>query len=317
MEPGPRLFDLDTVMVDVVMKIQSLPERGGDSVASQRLVATGGGFNVMSAATRHGMPVVYAGQLGTGPFSELARRDLASEGITLPIRENATLDVGFCVVLVDQDGERTFVTAPGAEKLLEYSSLAQLDVSTGDYVFLSGYSLVYPEIGDAVSRWLAGLDDGVIVAFDPAPRVLDIPAPMLKSVLTRTDWLLCNATEARQLSGATVAESCLEVLLTTTGRRGVMIHDGAAGCVFAARGGLATRVAGLSSDATDTNGAGDIHDGVFLAELARGTAPQEAAARANVAAALSITAFGPAGCPARDVVSAHLGDLARAGFTTP
>jgi sugar/nucleoside kinase (ribokinase family) len=60
---------------------------------------------------------------------------------------------------------------------------------------------------------------------------------------------------------------------------------------------------GFSVDVRDTNGAGDIHDGVFLSEIARGTEVKEAARRANAAAAMSIRLLGPATCPARDEVS--------------
>jgi len=54
----------------------------------------------------------------------------------------------------------------------------------------------------------------------------------------------------------------------------------------------------------DTNGAGDAHNGVFLAELARGRDPVSAAWRANGAAALAIGRLGPATAPTRDELSA-------------
>ena len=44
-------------------------------------LSPGGGFNVMAAAARQGLPVAYAGAHGTGPFADLARAGLAAEGI--------------------------------------------------------------------------------------------------------------------------------------------------------------------------------------------------------------------------------------------
>ena len=105
--PVPRLFCLDTVLVDVDLRVSSLPERAGDVRASSQLITTGGGFNAMSAATRHDLAVVYAGRLGRGPFAAVARKDLASEGIETPLESNDELDCGVCVVLVEPDGERT------------------------------------------------------------------------------------------------------------------------------------------------------------------------------------------------------------------
>jgi sugar/nucleoside kinase (ribokinase family) len=68
-------------------------------------------------------------------------------------------------------------------------------------------------------------------------------------------------------------------------------------------------VDGFTVEVMDTNGAGDIHDGVFLSELARGTETAEAARRANAAAAMSIGVFGPATCPVRDEVSRWYGQF--------
>ncbi len=304
MKPAARLFDLDTVMIDVMMRIVALPVPGSDALASEHLVTTGGGFNVMSAAARHDMTAVYAGQLGTGPFSEIAREALGREGISAPVVADPLHDIGFCLVLVDQQGERTFVTSPGAELGLRRADLDALDVASGDYVFLSGYNVVYPEIAPTVTGWLEELPADVIVTFDPGPRVMDIPSRDLRTVLARTDWLFCNAAESLELSGENSLEKATYALLAMTGRLGAVVHDGAAGCVVATREQRAVRVAGYHANVVDTNGAGDTHNGVFLAELARGSDVVEAAQRANAAAAMAIGRFGPATCPNREEVSA-------------
>jgi sugar/nucleoside kinase (ribokinase family) len=303
MSHSPRLFGLDSVMIDVVMMIGELPVPGGDSVSSRSIVTTGGGFNVMSAAARHGMSVVYAGRLGLGPFSQIARDSLREERIESPVEAGQGVDVGFCVVLIDATGERTFVTSPGAEGGLRTSDLQGLEVGGGDYVYLSGYNIVYPELGAVVSAWLATLSDEVVVAFDPGPRVMDIDPEALAETLVRTDWLLCNSSEAAWLTDAQSPESAAAALLARSARRGVVVRDGSAGCVVAARKTSPMRVGGFPVEVVDTNGAGDTHNGVFLGEVARGTDLIEAATRANAASAMAIAQFGPATCPTRDEVS--------------
>lgn len=290
-------------MIDIVTKVEALPQRGGDAVSSRYLVTPGGGFNLMSAATRHGMASVYVGRLGSGLFSELAREVLGQEEIAIPVTPDQEEDIGFCVVVVDAEGERTFITAPGVEGSLRSSDLDGLDVAAGDYVFLSGYDLVYGELGAVVAPWVEALASGVVVALDPGSRVMDIDVELLRAVLARVDWFLCNAREAGQLTGAIRPLEAATSLLELTGRRGVVIRDGAAGCVVAERGTDPEKIKGYSVEVVDTNGAGDIHSGVFLSELARGTPVAEAAGRANAAAAMAITAFGPATCPRRDEVS--------------
>jgi len=75
------------------------------------------GLNVMAAATRQGLPVLYAGGHGTGPWGDVVRAALAAEGIDRFRPPDPDRDTGFDVALVEPDAERTFVTHLGAESL--------------------------------------------------------------------------------------------------------------------------------------------------------------------------------------------------------
>jgi sugar/nucleoside kinase (ribokinase family) len=306
MSGAPRLFCLDTVLVDVVLRVAALPERASDTLAAEQLITTGGGFNAMSAATRQGLEVVYAGRLGAGPFADVAQASLRGEGVAAPIERNGTLDTGICVVLVEPDGERSFVSSRGAEDTLRASDLDALDVRSGDVVLVSGYNLMYSGIAEAVLTWLVQLPLDVLVAFDPATRVIDIPAANLESVLARTDWLLCNAREGEALSKRADVNESASLLATMSDRMNVLIRSGATGCVVAPNHRVAVAVDGFPTTVVDTNGAGDVHNGVFLAELASGQSPYDAARWANAAAAIAISRFGPSTGPSRDEVAAFV-----------
>jgi sugar/nucleoside kinase (ribokinase family) len=299
-----RLFCLDTVLVDVDLKVASLPVRAGDVRARSQLITTGGGFNAMSAATRHDLQVVYAGRLGHGPFATLARRDLTSEGIATPLESNDDLDCGVCVVLVEPDGERTFITAPGAESTLRASDLATLTAREGDVVLVSGYNVMYRDMDAAVLDWLEGLAPDVVVAFDPATRVEDVPPANLQRAIARTTWLLCNRVEAAELSGEDDPFVAANHLTRAHSSLNVLVRTGADGCVIATRETAAVVVKGFRTTVVDTTGAGDVHNGVFLAQLAQGLDPVEAARYANAAAAMSVALAGPATSPTRLEVEA-------------
>src|SRR5580693_3707849 len=101
MSVAPRLFCLDTVMIDIVLRIDQVPESGADVLASEHLITTGGGYNAMSAAARQGIAAVYAGRLGHGPFSSIARASLARDNVTEPLDADESRDAGFCVALID------------------------------------------------------------------------------------------------------------------------------------------------------------------------------------------------------------------------
>jgi sugar/nucleoside kinase (ribokinase family) len=291
-----RLLHLGNVVIDLVLTVGELPPRGGDVIASSTATTPGGGFNVMAAAVRQGLPTLYAGAHGTGPFGTMARDALAGAGIKWlhPARED----------LVDSTGERTFVTSRGAEATLTGDELPA--PGDDDLVYLSGYSLLHDSNRAALLPWLAKLPDDIEVFFDPGPLVAEIPEYALEAVLARVDWWSSNAAEATLLTGLADPADAARAVRGKTCRADVLVRTGPGGCVLAVRGQDVTQVDGFAVLAVDLNGAGDAHAGAFLAGIAQGKEPAEAARRANAAAALAVTRRGPATAPTRDELEAYL-----------
>ncbi|QUQ62712.1 PfkB family carbohydrate kinase [Kutzneria sp. CA-103260] len=298
-----RLVHVGQVIVDLVMYVPHLPERGGDVLASGGGTEVGGGFNVLTAAARQGLPSAYGGMHGTGPFGDLARKRLAQERIDVLQPPLPTMDTGVTVALVDAEGERTFATTFGAEGQLRPDDLRRIRLFPDDIVYVSGYGLALPVNGPAVSSWLSTVDPGVIVVLDPGPLAAEIPETVLKPVLDRADWISCNEREAKLLTGMDDLVEAVESLR----RRNAIVRIGAGGCVVATADGVAT-VPGFPVRPVDTNGAGDAHAGAFIAGLAAGRSPLAAARRANAAAAISVTRRGPATGPTIDEVEKLLRD---------
>jgi sugar/nucleoside kinase (ribokinase family) len=308
-----RLVFAGEAIVDLALRVPALPPRGGDVLATSYEVAAGGGFNVMAAAARHGLPVLYAGGHGTGRWGDVVRAALAAEGVGLLRPADPDRDTGFDVALVEPDAERTFVTHLGAESLPGPGAWDAVPAGPGDAVYVSGYGLVAPESGPVLGRWTAALPPGVLLFVDPGPLVAQIPAAVLGPVLARCDWLSCNQREAGLLAGDSSAACpadparAARTLLTRAPRADVLVRAGAAGCYVALRAsGDPVHVAAQRVTAVDSTGAGDAHSGVFLAALAEGLLPLDAAARANAAAAFAVTRPGPATAPTRPQLDAWL-----------
>lgn len=292
-----RLLHLGTVVVDIVLDVPALPPRGGDVLATGTTMTAGGGFNVLAAAARHGLPAVYAGAHGTGPFAALARAALDGEGITVLLPPQAGADTGFVVAMVDADGERTFVTSPGAEASLTPADLGRVAAGRRDAVYVSGYGLSHAGNGTAVLAWLRQAGAAGLLVVDPGPLGPGLPADVLGQILDRADWWTCNAREATALTGCAEPAAAARALARRTGRSGVLVRTGPAGCVLACRGAGPVLVPGFPARPVDTSGAGDTHTGTFIAALAHGEDPAGAARTANAAAALSVTRHGPATAP--------------------
>ncbi|NQX29517.1 sugar kinase [Microbacteriaceae bacterium VKM Ac-2854] len=287
------LISVGNVVIDVVAAVPALPDRGGDVVATSSTITPGGAFNTLVAASRQGLKAAYAGAHGTGPFGELARSALLAEGIDVLLPPRTTADTGWDVALVEADGERTFVTAPGAEGQLFADDLATIEPARADVVHVSGYGLLREPNATTISRWLDALDPAVPVVFDPGPLGRDIAVDVLARVRARAHWWSGNAREALQSTGS--ADPLQAATTLARSWRGVVVRDGAGGCVLARPDAM--RIPGFVVRAVDTNGAGDAHVGAFLAGLAAGLAPTVAARRANAAAALATTRPGPATAP--------------------
>jgi sugar/nucleoside kinase (ribokinase family) len=290
------LWHLGNVVVDLVLDVPALPERGGDVLATRTEQTPGGGFNVMAAAARQGLAVTYAGAHGTGPFGDQVRAALHAEAIDILLAPRSQPDTGFVVCLVDADGERTFVTSPGAEATLTTADLAELRPGAGDLVYVTGYSLLYDSNRTALLDLLPRLDPAVTLVTDPGPLVHEIPAEAVELLLARSDWWSCNAREAALLTGIEDPADAARALQSRLGRGSVLVRTGPDGCLLH-HGERLVDVPGVVVDAVDLNGAGDAHTGVFMAALARGLDPVAAAHRANAGAALAVTASGPATAP--------------------
>jgi sugar/nucleoside kinase (ribokinase family) len=292
-----RLLHLGNVVVDVVLSVPVLPEPGGDVLATRAQTAAGGAFNVMAAAARQGLAVAYGGVIGTGPFATLALAACAAEGIEVLRPPKPGPDTGFVVSVVDATGERTFLTSRGAEATLTAADLDPVRPAPGDAVYLSGYGLAHPSNAPALLAWLGQLGANHIVVFDPGPLAGELPAGVLDPVLARADWLTCNARESTLLTGKARPGDALAALTARLPRAGILVRTGPDGCLLGSHGSPPRHVPGYRVEAMDTNGAGDTHTGTFLAALASGTQPAEAARQANAAAALSTTRPGPATGP--------------------
>jgi sugar/nucleoside kinase (ribokinase family) len=296
-EAPARLVSVGNVVIDLIAWIPAVPAAGGDVLASSSEMAPGGGFNVLAAARRQGMRAAYGGAHGTGPFGDLARRALVREGIDVLNPPSPGIDTGYDVALVDDDGERTFITSVGAEATLDREGLDRIRLESDDVVHVSGYSLLGSPRREAIVGWLESIDRRQRVLVDPGPLVGEIPDDVLTGVLSRATWWSCNAREAETLTGSSDPIGAARELSARAPGCGIVVRRGAAGCVVVIDQGAPVAVDGFPVDVVDTNGAGDAHVGAFLAALARGEDPGAAARTANACAAIAVSRRGPATAP--------------------
>ncbi|MBD3782599.1 MAG: sugar kinase [Micrococcales bacterium] len=302
---GPRVIHTAQALVDVVVEVPGLPRRGGNVMATSSRRYAGGAVTILLAAARSGAEAVHAGAIGTGPNGDLVRAALAVDGVAVSAPAVADLDTGICVVLVEPTAERTFVTTQGAEREISVASLDASEPVAGDFVCVSGYSLV-GRTRDPLLEWLGGLPPGVHVVLDPGATFAELAPRVRDAVLARTGVWTGNAEESEHLAGVRgMAESAEVVAGLLPGGAVVVVRDGPRGCLVREDGATVV-LPGHPQRPVDTNGAGDTHTGVLLAGRAAGLTWAYAAARANAAGALKVTRRGPDTAPTAAEIDAFL-----------
>lgn len=297
-----RLVVVGSVLVDIVLYLDRMPEPGGVGIVSQRIVTAGAGYNLLAAAKRLSLAAAYAGLVGRGPFGTMVRRALddIDVPILLPTRDE---DTGFDIGLVEANSDRqpTFLGAPGVESRLRLPDLRSIPLTAGDAVYLSGYDLWYPEEGHDLATWIGELGAEYLFAFDPGPLISEIDPARLETAIARADILSLNTSEATALAGVRQPEILADELARKIPPGAwVAVRAGPDGCWVTSHQGRTHHIPARSTTPVDTTGAGDTHLAALLARLAVGDDFPRAAHWANLAASLAIERPGPATGPTAD-----------------
>lgn len=288
--------------VDVVAEVANLPTRGGDLAARASRIAVGGcGLNVARALVRLGISVIPGIPIGRGPWADTVREELSELGLTSPLQVDFG-DNGWCLAMVEPDGERTFVTIRGIERQLSSELLQRLTAPTDCLLYVSGYEFL-EDRRVAVLEWLNHLNPTRWL-LDPGPRSKPLPAAILARMSAGRAMLTVNEDEARRLCGSAEPDGIAVfagrwdmVVIYRCGERGAWL------CVpTQAPLHIPARVVSVK----DTIGAGDAHAAGLLAALASGWSLPEAVWLGNQVAGLSVARPGAGGAPTLSELRAAL-----------
>lgn len=291
---------LGAAVIDVIADAYALPWRGCDIELKQQGVNIGGcALNIAIALKRLGIETQNALPVGHGVWADIIRNAMAKQDLHSAI-EAESGDNGWCLALVEPDGERTFMSFSGVENQWQQSWLDALNVPPGSLVSLSGYQLASPS-GERLTRWLEGLRD-VTAFIDFGPRIADIPDALMARIMACKPIVSLNRQEADIAAeragmhvdtlGAQWQQRFGAPLIVRHDKDGAAWYDGdASGYVPA-----------FSATVVDTIGAGDSHAGGTLAGLAAGWSLADAVRLGNAVAAWVVSHRGGDCAPTREAL---------------
>ncbi len=200
-EPKGRLVLVGSIVMDVLLYVDHLPDHGSDVLASQCHISPGGGFNVLNAARQLGMKAAYGGIIGTGRWASGIQDALSEYDIDRLAVLTSEGDNGFVVGMVEPTGERTFITYPGCESMLQDEHLVKIEdkLQYDDTIYISGYEFLYPVSGPLLSDWIVHASQRWNIVIDPGPLVGELHDKSLVSIISACSLLTLNLKEAETL----------------------------------------------------------------------------------------------------------------------
>ena len=293
-DPSFDILCLGIMVADVVaLPVNGMPPRGTLASVERMELHTGGcAVNTGVSLAKLGMRTAVMGKVGQDGFGDFVVKVLQGHGIdTTGVVRDAEHNTSATMVMVDAEGERTFIHYVGANGAIREADISEALIGRARILHVAGHNLMPGFDGGSCARVLErarrlGVTTSLDTAWDTSGRWLKLIEPCLPHL----DLIVPSFEEARQIAGrenpADVAAFFLDYGIGT-----VALKMGSQGCYVATRErALALPVYPVK--AVDATGAGDAFAGGFLAGTAMGWDLERTARLGNAVGALCVTAVG-------------------------
>jgi sugar/nucleoside kinase (ribokinase family) len=286
-------------VVDVLVRPVELdtPIGAGKLIRSEPLILTTGGIVSNSGITlaRLGMRVGAFTYVGDDPWAEVIRTRYAAERIDvaglITRRDDAT---STSAVLIDPQGERSFVHCVGAPRLLNGASFHDhAELFRRSRAMLLGYYPLLPNLINDLPEVLAELQAmDCLTALDAAGDGGDM-GPLAR-LLPHLDVYVPSLAEARHQTGEDDPRIILAAYRAAGAAKLIGVKLGSRGALLSPSPGEFVEVAAVTPPGpiVDTTGAGDCFLGGLLTGLLRGMSVADAGRMAAAAGACCVTGLG-------------------------
>ena len=263
---------------------------GSASVKETRIAFGGDALNEATVLSRLGKKVSLITRVGDDEAGAAILRQLRSLGISGEgISVIPGLRTAVNIVLVDEAGERYFLTDPGSSlRTLEPADILPKLEGAGKICCLASMfvseRLPFPEV-TKLFRFLK--DSGRTVCMDVTKRKHGETLSDLRALLSCVDILFANAEEASLLTG-TADPAGSARMLREAGVRCAVVKTGKKGCIVCAEDAFFSVPAFPDARCVDTTGAGDTFAAAFLYAWSEGCSLTDCACFANAAASTAV-----------------------------
>lgn len=265
------------------------------NMSKSNMQCGGSAANSIIAVAQFGGKSYYSCKVADDVLGKFYHKDLKANGVesNLDQQDLKAGITGKCLVMTTEDASRTMNTFLGITSDYSRTEITEAALKDSEYLYIEGY-LVTSENGQDAMKYAKKLaeENGVKTAltFSDPSMVKYFKEPMESVVGASVDLLFCNEEEAMLYTGKENVLEAREALkkdakrfVITQGKNGAMIFDG----------DTFIDIEPYQVNAIDTNGAGDLFAGAFLAGITNGRSYADAGKLASLASSKVVTQFGP------------------------
>lgn len=270
------------IILDQYLELKAYPVRGQDEfILGEFSMAGGCSVNMAATFNNLGGTAHMVSCLGPDAAGREILAYLDAHGFSKRYIDCGDEASGYCLVLLEQDGERTFLTKKGVESRFP-GELLRGEEGKITYALVTGYYLLSEHAGDIVNCVEKIAEKGGLVLFDPGPLADRIDQKILKRAVSASRIVAMNEAEAKQIGGI---EDPSKLIVIKRGAAGGTVTRGQETFGYQAK-----RV-----KAVDTTGAGDSFAAGLMFGLAKGMDLRAAVDLGVECAAITVTLKGPHG----------------------
>lgn len=270
------------VILDKYLEMEKYPTRGQDEIITKDFNIAGGCcINMAATFNNLGGDAHIVSYLGSDSTGKEIIEYMDQHGFSRKYINQINGETGYCLVVLEKNGERTFMTKKGVESGF-HKELLTKDLSKIKNVMVTGYFLLSEDSEEIISCLEEISKQSEYFLFDPGPLVNLIDPKILNRVLSIANIITVNEVEVESMI---LPEDSNKIIVIKKGKAGGEVRHGSEQFSYQAK----------NVQAIDTTGAGDSFAAGLMFGLVSGMDVKSSISIAVESSALTVTIKGPHG----------------------
>ncbi len=284
------------IVMDHYNYIDQWPQRSQDAfITREKSVVGGCAINMAVTIENLGKKAHVISGVGADATGDELIKYMSLNALSRKYIKQVQGATGKCLVFLEPDGERTFLTSKGAETRFTAEMDEAIRAEVPTVAAVTGYYLLDKD-AEAVIRCLEYLNlKGTRILFDPSPLVGSIDRDILKRIINVSEVMTPNTEELKVINSITsIDQYCNrasgKTMIVKSGSKGGTVYQGRENGMFKIFEYQAEQV-----ETVDTTGAGDSFAGALVYAMLTDMTAKDAVLLAARCAARTVMIEGPHG----------------------